>query len=147
MARTESSIRLGVAPEVVFEMWSDLSRLTEFLPSVVEAKQVGDGVYSLVLTPGDTKETTRVALSVIEAPRRLVWRSKGGAKWNGEVILRPTSTGTELRLIIDFEPSALREHPTERTSVVPTWNVGRDLLAFKLYAERLEAENVEAMSV
>ena len=145
MARSEGTIRVEIPPETVFSMWSDLVRLRDFLPGVTEAKSVGDGVYSLVLEQGDMRESTRVSMSVIEKPRRLVWRSKGGAKWNGELILRPTADGTELRLIIDFEPSALREKPTERGSVVPTWNVGDDLLAFQNYAERVhEAEVVGA---
>jgi hypothetical protein len=126
---------VGIAPETAFEMWSDFARLPEFLPSVLDAKQVGDGVYTLVLRSGDRTETTRVAYSIVEKPRRLVWRSRGGAKWNGEVVFRPTADGAEIRLIIDFEPSALREHPTERGFAVPAWNVGADLLAFQLYAE------------
>ena len=40
----------------------------------------------------------------------------------------------------DYEPSALREHPTERGSVVPTWNVGSNLLSFRNYSERLNAQ-------
>jgi len=142
MARTESTIRVGIPPEAAFEMWSDIRKLREFLPGVLEVKNAGDNTYSVTLKAGDSKDTTRVAYSVIEKPRRLVWRSKGGAKWNGEVIFRPTTEGTEVRLIVDFEPSALREHPTERGSVVPTWNVGADLLAFQLYAEKAEPVGV-----
>jgi carbon monoxide dehydrogenase subunit G len=140
MARSESTIRVGISPKAAYEMWADLIHLQEFLPSVLDVKRVGDGAYSVVLRNGDAKETTRVSYSVIEKPRRLVWRSKGGAKWNGEVILRPVSEGTEIRLIIDFEPSAIREHPTERGSVVPTWNVGGDLLAFQNYTEKIQVE-------
>jgi carbon monoxide dehydrogenase subunit G len=145
MARSESTARVSISPEAAFEMWSDMARLRDFLPDVLEAKKAGDGVYALVLRTGETKEATRVAYSVIEKPRRLVWRSKGGAKWNGEVIFRPTPDGTEIRLIIDFEPSAIREHPTERGVVVPTWNVGGDLLAFQNYTEKVQATEVEAV--
>ena len=97
MARSESVTRVGITPEAAFEMWSDMIRLSEFLPGILEAKKAGDGVYSLVLRAGGRKETTRVAYSVLEHPRRIVWRSKGGAKWNGEVILRPVAEGTEVK--------------------------------------------------
>lgn len=147
MARSESVTRVGITPEAAFEMWSDMIRVSEFLPGILEAKKAGDGVYSLVLRAGDRKETTRVAYSVIEHPRRIVWRSKGGAKWNGEVILRPVSEGTEVRFIVDYEPSASRTD--EDVVNAPTWNVGGDLLAFANYTERVQVEigdEVEAVS-
>ena len=147
MARSEGTIRVTVTQETAFDMWADLTRLTDFLPSVLEAKSVADGVYSLQIEGGESKESTRVALSVLERPRRVVWRSKGGAKWNGEIIFRPTSDGCEIRLIMDYEPRAMRQHPTERRRVVPVWNVGRDLLAFRNYVERLAVEEQEAVPV
>ena len=147
MARSESTIRVGIPVEAAYEMWADLIHLREFLPTVTDVKRVGDGNYSVTLQAGELRESTRVAYSVIEKPRRLVWRSKGGAKWNGEVIFRPVSEGTEIRLIIDFEPSAIQEHPTERGSVVPTWNVGGDLLAFQNYTEKVQVDEEEAVGV
>ena len=147
MARSESTIRVGITPEVAYEMWADLTHLREFLPNVLDVKKATDGSYAVTLRTGDSKESTRVGFSVIEKPRRLVWRSKGGAKWNGEVIFRPVSEGTEIRLIIDFEPSAIIEHPTERGTVVPMWNVGVDLLSFANYTERVRGEEPEAEAV
>ena len=146
MARSESTVRVNVAPKAVFQMWSDISRLGDFLPAVagVEATEAG---FRVKLSVGDQVEQTEVALTAIEKPRRLVWRSFRGARWNGELILRPTVDGTEIRYIVDYEPSSLRQNPTERSVVVPTWNVGGDLLAFKNYAEKSRAGDREAEPV
>ena len=151
MARSESLIRVKIAPSTAYQMWSDFTSLPDFLPSVLDVKSAGQGNYSITLRAGEGREVTRVAYSVIEKPRHLVWRSKGGAKWNGEVIFRPTTDGTEIRYIVDFEPSSLRERPTERGTVVPVWNVAADLLAFQNYVEKvavaeLEQEAAEAVN-
>ena len=147
MARSESTLRVNIPPTKTFKLWSDLSKLSDFLPSVMAAKRTGKGIYELTLNADEQKEKTTVAFTTIDKPRRLVWRSSQGAKWNGELILRPTAEGTELRLIVDFEPSSLRENPTERGTVVPTWNVGADLLSFKNYAEKVRVEEREVEPV
>jgi len=128
-------------------MWSDISRLSDFMPNVVDTEPVGGGSFELTLDVGGLSEKTRIALTAIEKPRRLVWRSSAGARWNGELIFRPTVEGTEIRFIVDFEPSSLRENPTERRTIVPTWNVGGDLLSFKNYTEKVRIEEREAEPV
>ena len=143
MARSESTVRVGIPPRRAFQMWSDLERLSDFLPSVCATKRANDGSVQVSLCIGDNVESTRVAFTAIEKPRRLVWRSNKGARWNGELIFRPTVDGTEIRFIIDYEPDALRKNPTERSAVVPTWNVGGDLLSFKNYAEKARTEERE----
>ena len=143
MARSESTIRVNIPPKKAFQMWAELSNLSDFLSSVNSAEPCGNGAFDLTLAVGGGTEETKVALTTIEKPRRLVWRSTSGARWNGELLFRPTVDGTEIRFIVDFEPSSLRTNPTERGTFVPTWNVGGDLLSFKNYAERIRMEERE----
>ena len=147
MARSESTVRVGISPKKAFQMWSDIMHLSDFLPCVTDARPQGDGTFNVELMVGEREENTRIAFTVIDKPRRLVWRSSGGARWNGELIFRPTVEGTEIRYIVDYESSARRFNPTERSSVVPTWNVGADLLSFKNYAEKVQVEDRQAEAV
>ena len=57
MARSESTIRVGITPEVAYEMWADLTSLREFLPNVLDVKKASDGSYAVTLRTGDTKES------------------------------------------------------------------------------------------
>jgi uncharacterized membrane protein len=123
-------------------MWADISSLSDFLPTVVEVEPSGDGGFDIMLQLGETTEQAHIALTAIEKPRRLVWRSNKGARWNGELIFRPTVEGTEIRFIVDYEPASVRANPTAPRTFVPTWNVGGDLLSFKNYAEKTEQGKV-----
>lgn len=133
MARSVASGFAPVSPETAFDIWADFQKFPEFMPGCVEVVMAGM-VANVTLEHNGTKENCRLGWSVIEKPRRLLWRTRGGAKWNGEVTFYPHSEGCMINLTIDFEPSETQD-PTKQRMITPTWPVAETLVSFKRYVE------------
>jgi uncharacterized membrane protein len=139
MARVEGKLRVDVPVDVAYRLWSRPQEFTNFLGGVTEVKSQGRGSYKITTEHSGRKDTWTVRMHK-EAPRTVRWRAVDGGQFLGEVVLRTTSGGSEITLIVDYEPHTDADN---RPMVLPMWDVGGDLLRFRLYAEGVYEDQLE----
>ena len=146
MARIEGRLKVGVPAELAFDLWSRPEEFANFMGCVIGVQQQGNDVYRITTeTPNGQDVLTRNGQQA--ALRSVRWRSVEGGRFLGEVTLRTSYDGTEIMLAVDYEPRRASAETETRRMVIPTWDVGGDLLRFKMYAEGvLEDQEVEALA-
>mgnify|MGYP003702757615 CR=1 FL=1 len=146
MARIEGRLKVGIPADLAFDLWSRPEEFANCMGCVIDGKNQGHDVYKITTeTPGGN-EGWPVKLQR-EAPRSVRWRSVDGGRFFGEVTLRTSYDGTEIMLAVDYEPQTKSVQTETRRMVIPTWDVGGDLLRFRMYAEGvLEDQEVEALA-
>ena len=146
MARIEGKLRVGVPAELAYELWSRPQEFPNFMAAVTSVKAKGKNAF--VVTTENEGRNERWNLTVQKEGGRVVrWRSSDSGRFLGEVTLRTTAEGSEITLAVDYEPASRQEEKETRRMVLPAWDVGGDLLRFRLYAEGVYEEQAEPAAV
>ena len=103
MARMEAKLRVEVPTEFAYELWSRPQEYPNFMGGVTAVRSKGENICQLTIESTDRKEHWTVKLAN-EPPRFVRWRNTEGGRFLGEVMLRTTAEGTEVTLIVDYEP-------------------------------------------
>ena len=133
MARVESKLRVGVPVDLAYGLWSRPEEFPNFLAGVTGVRKKGKETYQVTTEVGGVEEHWTIEVHR-DSPRQIRWRSLETGRFLGEVLLRTVAEGTEVMLTVDYEPQRGTAPPMRRM-VVPTWDVGGDLLHFRLYAD------------
>ena len=146
MARIEGRLKVGVPAELAFDLWSRPEEFANFMGNVIGVESTGKDVFKITTESPEGDESWTVKVQR-ESPRSVRWRSVEGGRFLGEVTLRTSYDGTEIMLAVDYEPRTASPETEVRRMVIPTWDVGGDLLRFRMYAEGvLEDQEVEALA-
>jgi len=147
MARIEGKLRVGVPAELAYELWSRPQEFPNFMGAVTSVKAKGKNAF--VVSTEHEGRSERWNLTIQKEGGRVIrWRSSDSGRFLGEVTLRTTGEGSEITLAVDYEPASRDEELKEaRRLVLPTWDVGGDLLRFRQYAEGVLEEQAEPAAV
>ena len=144
MARVEGKLRVDVPVDVAYRLWSRPEEFTNFLGGVTDVTSLGRGSYKIKTKHSGRKDTWTVRMHK-ESPNVVRWRALEGGQFLGEVVIRTTTGGAEVRLVVDYAPS--HAETDDRPMVLPMWDVGGDLLRFRTYAEGVLEEQLENQPV
>lgn len=100
MPTVEESIEVDVPVSAAYEAWTRFEELPEFMESVDEVEDLGEGKLRWTVTvAGFTREFD--AEIVEQRPdRKLVWKATGGAEHTGRVSFRPLSDDSTLVTVV-----------------------------------------------
>ena len=133
MARMESKLRIGVPTDLAYSLWSSPEEFPNFMRGVVGVHEKGKNVFQVETKSGSNRDKWTIEVHT-EEPHRVRWTSRGKGRFQGEVVLRSILDRSEVWLAIDYEPHNVNDDdPVGR--MLHTWDVGADLLRFKIYAE------------
>jgi uncharacterized membrane protein len=134
----------------LFDFWSDLSRLPEFMAHLDTVEVRPDGTsHWRALAPGGTHVEWDARIAESERPTRLSWESVGdadvpnsGSVWFTDA---PGDRGTEVRVELDYElpGGRLAEALSRLFGEQPRQQVEDDLRRFKQVAETGEVVRSE----
>lgn len=109
MAKIEKTIEVGVPVSVAYGQWTQFEEFPRFMEGVVSVEQTDDKHLRWVVeVKGERREWT--AEIVEQEPDRVIaWRSEAGAPTSGRVEFVPTTTGTEVRVEMEYDPEGFKE--------------------------------------
>jgi uncharacterized membrane protein len=103
------TIHVDVAPERVFEMWSNYENFPRFMSNVVEVRDLGNGrSHWVVKGPAGTYVEWDARLTDSRRGEVLAWQSEPGADVhnNGQVRFEPEGKGTRVSVYLSYMPPA-----------------------------------------
>jgi hypothetical protein len=104
--RYSRTIEVATDADRLFAYVGNPEKLPQFVPSIVHARRTGGKVKVAVTTggSGDDAITTYDAwLRVDPRDRRVEWGVDGPKRYGGELIVRPTSRGARVEVLIDTD--------------------------------------------
>jgi uncharacterized membrane protein len=136
----ETRLRVGVPVDLAHALWSNPAEFPNFMGGVVSVSEKPKGVFQLEAESSGGRERWSIELTE-KSPHCIRWTNRGKGRFLGEVLLRSTGDGSEVWLSVDYEPrSAHDDGASDRT--LHTWDVGGDMLRFKIYAEGVLEESL-----
>ena len=107
--RVDQSVTINATPERIYTFWRNFSNLPRFMNNL-ESVECHDNTRSRWVAKGPAGTTVDWEAEIInEIPNELIgWRSLEGSQVDnaGSVHFSPTGTGTEVKVVLRYDPPA-----------------------------------------
>jgi uncharacterized membrane protein len=105
----EKTIQIDASPEQVYDLWTSFENFPQFMPHVVEVRDLGARrSHWVVRGPAGTQFEWDAVTTEQSRPYRLAWRSEPGAEiaQSGSIQFEPDRGGTRVTVRMSYSPPA-----------------------------------------
>jgi hypothetical protein len=129
----ETRLKLGVPEDLARALLANPLEFPNFMGGVVEVHSKGNDLYQVDTEFGGYRDRWSIEVSERSA-HCFRWTNRGKGRFMGEILLRSIGDETEIFYSVDYEPRNAREG-TGSARTMYTWDVGGDMLRFKIHIE------------
>jgi len=130
MATIEKTIEVEVPVSAAYGQWTQFEEFPEFMSGVVQVEQIDDSHLRWVAEVSDERREWTAEIVEQEPDRVIAWRSLEGTPNSGRVEFRPTDSGTEISVRMEYDAEGMKENVGALFGF-DSRQVGEDLERFK----------------